>query len=315
MSNLAVIFPGQGSQSVGMLKDLSEKHPLIIDIFKHASSILGYDLWSLVSDGPAEQLNQTQYTQPALLVADYAVWKCYESLTDVRPTYLAGHSLGEYSALLCADVLSFEDALDLVKTRAIAMSDAVPSGTGAMAAIIGLSDDAVLNLCQEVAHNEVLSPVNYNSISQVVIAGHKTAVMRAVDSAKSHGAKLAKLLPVSVPSHCQLMSPALESLNECMQSKKWNNPKIPVIQNFDVLSHSSIFDMQHSLLQQLISPVRWVATIEAMSQLGVTHLIECGPGKVLAGLIKRINNQLIVSTTQTNDELVSAINLCKEFQV
>lgn len=309
MSDWAVVFPGQGSQSIGMINGFIDTFPVVRTLFADASDVLGYDLLSLVTDGPASQLNQTIYTQPALLVSAYAIWQCWQSLADFTPAFLAGHSLGEYTALLCSGVLSFSDALQLVSVRAEAMQQAVPEGVGAMAAIVGLSDDEVAVLCLEAAQGDVLSPANFNSKGQVVVAGHHQAVLRVVELATNAKAKLARLLPVSVPSHCLLMRPALDQLKQVMSSMTWHQPSVPVIQNYDVMAHSDVQGIQHSLLQQLISPVQWVSTIKAMQQHGVERIIECGPGKVLTGLIKRIDRSLACSSTHSVEDLRHAVSV------
>ena len=309
MSDWAVVFPGQGSQSVGMIDGFADAFPCVRTIFSDASDVLGYDLFSLVSSGPASQLNQTIHTQPALLVSAYAIWQCRQSLTDTTPTLMAGHSLGEYTALLCSGVLSFGDALRLVSARAQAMQQAVPEGVGAMAVIVGLPDDQVKALCLQAADNDILSPANYNSIGQVVVAGHYQAVLRVMELAKEANAKLARLLPVSVPSHCLLMQPALDQLLPVLSEITWHQPTVPVIQNYDVIAHTDLQAIQHSLLQQMISPVQWVSTIKAMQQRGVSRIIECGPGKVLTGLIKRIDRSLVCSPTQSVEDLRHAVSV------
>ena len=309
MSDWAVVFPGQGSQSVGMINGFVDAFPVVRTLFSDASDVLGYDLLSLVTDDPVSQLDQTIYTQPALLVSAYAIWQCWQSLADVAPAFFAGHSLGEYTALLCSGVLSFPDALHLVSVRAKAMQQAVPEGVGAMAAIVGLADDEVEALCLEAAQDDVLSPANFNSIGQVVVAGHYQAVLRVVELATNAKAKLARLLPVSVPSHCLLMQPASEELASVMSSMTWYQPSVPVIQNYDVMTHSDAQAIQHSLLQQLISPVQWVSTIKAMQQQGVERIIECGPGKVLTGLIKRIDRTLACSSTHSVEDLRHAVSV------
>ncbi len=286
----AWVFPGQGSQSVGMLGTLAEKSHKIQDTFTEASDCLGYDLWTLTQEGPAETLNQTIYTQPALLTAGVALWRAFSELRSGShtPAFLAGHSLGEYTALVCAGSLDFKDAITLVAERGRLMQLAVPEGVGAMAAILGLSDADVLTVCKECAEGEIVSPANYNTVGQVVIAGHKAAVMRAVEKAKSIGAKRAIVLPVSVPSHCALMKPAAEEFSTYLDSIQFKTPLIRVLHNVDARSHENPVDIRHALSQQLFSPVRWVKTIQTLFQDGVNCLIECGPGNVLTGLNKRI---------------------------
>ncbi len=304
MSQWAMIFPGQGSQSVGMLQEIAGEYPVISSTFDHASQRLGYDVWSLVSEGPVEQLNQTVYTQPALYVVEYALWQCWCEATSWRPAYLAGHSLGEYSALACAGVFSFEEGLDLVVTRATAMQSASPKGQGAMAAIIGLTDDQVVMICQACAAGDVLSPANWNAVGQVVLAGHQAAIERAIQMALAEGAKIAKHLPVSVPSHCALMQPAVEALTDQLQAMTLHQPQIPVIHNADVKVHSDSDAIRHALVQQLTGSVQWVRTIECLRDNDVTHLVECGPGKVLAGLVRRIDRQMTTWPFNTSEQLL-----------
>lgn len=285
---LAYVFPGQGSQSVGMLSELAAAYPQVGETFAEASGVLGYDLWQLVQNGPEAQLNQTDRTQPAMLAAGVAVWRVLAQATDRRPAMLAGHSLGEYSALVCAGVLEFPAAVKLVESRARFMQQAVPAGEGAMAAILGLDDEAVRTVCKEAAAGEVVEPVNFNAPGQVVIAGTAAAVERAVAKAKAAGAKRAVPLPVSVPSHCSLMQPAAEALAAELARADLRTPSINVIHNVDVRPHSDANEIRDLLARQLHNPVRWVETIRHMHDEGVTRLIECGPGKVLAGLNRRI---------------------------
>ncbi|MBY5920961.1 ACP S-malonyltransferase [Ferrimonas balearica] len=290
--NTAFVFPGQGSQTVGMLAELATEYPIIQATFAEASEALGFDLWQMVQDGPAEALNSTENTQPALLTASVAIWRAYCEAGGEQPAVMAGHSLGEYSALVCAGALKFEDAVKLVALRGRAMQEAVPAGTGAMAAIIGLDDDAIAKACAEAAQGEVVSPVNFNSPGQVVIAGHKDAVARAGEACKAAGAKRALPLPVSVPSHCELMKPAAEKLAEALSHIEVSAPAIPVINNVDVAKADSAEAIKDALVRQLYCPVRWTETVNAMADQGVEQLVECGPGKVLTGLTKRINKAL-----------------------
>jgi len=290
---LAFVFPGQGSQSVGMLNALAEYTPIVKETFAEASSALGYDLWAIASAGPDEKLNQTEITQPAMLTAGVAVWRVWNQEQGARPAVMAGHSLGEYTALTCAGVFQFTDAVKLVADRGRFMQAAVPAGQGGMAAIVGLDDDAVRKLCDENSLGEVLSAVNFNSPGQVVIAGSAKAVARAVENAKGAGAKLAKVLPVSVPSHCALMHPAAEKMRERLGQTSINIPVIPVLHNVNVKAEMSSDGIRDALVQQIESPVRWVETVQAMTAEGVTKLIECGPGKVLAGLNKRISRDAL----------------------
>jgi [acyl-carrier-protein] S-malonyltransferase len=283
----AFVFPGQGSQSVGMMAGYGDA-AVVRDTFSEASDALGLDLWAIVADGPAEVLNQTVNTQPAMLAAGVAAFRFWQQQGGTMPALMAGHSLGEYTALTCAGAIAFQDAAKLVRLRAEAMQSAVPEGIGAMAAVLGLDDDAVRAVCGEAAQGEVLAAVNFNSPGQVVIAGHKAAVDRGCALAKEKGAKRALPLPVSVPSHCALMQPAAEKLLVAMQAIEIKTPSVPVIHNADVASHSTPEAIRDALARQLYSPVRWVESMQAMQAAGVGLIAECGPGKVLAGLNKRI---------------------------
>jgi [acyl-carrier-protein] S-malonyltransferase len=272
-----------------MLNALAAGFPQVKDTFAEASAALGHDLWAIVAGGPEDRLNQTEITQPAMLAAAVAVWRVWQSDGGPMPTLMAGHSLGEYSALSCAGAIAFGDAVKLVAERGRLMQAAVPAGQGGMAAIVGLDDDAVRQLCETSAQGDVLSPVNFNSPGQVVIAGTAAAVARAVENAKGAGAKLAKMLPVSVPSHCALMHPAAEQMRERLQAVKIDPPRIPVLHNVHVRTETEPDAIRAALVRQIESPVRWVETIQKMTADGVTKLIECGPGKVLTGLNKRID--------------------------
>lgn len=285
----AFLFPGQGSQSVGMMNGLAQ-YPEIKQTFDEATAALGEDLWKLVSEGPAETLNQTTYTQPAMLTADIATWRVYLAQGGVRPAFMAGHSLGEIAALVAAGALEFADAVKLTRFRAEAMQNAVPEGAGAMAAVLGLDDDTLRAVCIQAAQGEVLEAVNLNSPGQVVIAGNKAAVERGMALAKEKGAKRALLLPVSVPSHSSLMKPAAEKFRAYLESIHLRTPEIPVLQNADVKSYSDPAAIKDALARQLHAPVRWVETMQALAAQGVTRCVECGPGKVLSGLAKRIND-------------------------
>ncbi|RFA29969.1 [acyl-carrier-protein] S-malonyltransferase [Alkalilimnicola ehrlichii] len=285
---LAYVFPGQGSQAVGMLAELAEAYDVVKRTFDEASDSLGYDLWNLVQQGPEADLNRTDRTQPAMLVAGVAVWRVLAEQGAPKPALLAGHSLGEYTALVCAEALAFGDAVALVADRGRFMQEAVPEGEGAMAAILGLDDDQVRAACDEAAQGEVVEPVNFNAPGQVVIAGAKAAVERAVDAAKAAGAKRALPLPVSVPSHCALMKPASERLAERLNNITVSAPTIPVVHNADVSKAGDADAVRERLVRQLYSPVRWVETIQGMASEGIEQVVECGPGKVLAGLNKRI---------------------------
>lgn len=287
----AFVFPGQGSQSLGMMQGF-DSLPVVRETFEEAGAVLKQDLWQLVTSGPLEALNQTINTQPAMLAAGVAVYRAWQQVGGNQPAFMAGHSLGEYSALVASSALAFADALPLVRYRAEVMQEAVAEGVGGMAAILGLDDDAVRAVCAEAAQGEVLEAVNFNSPGQVVIAGHKAAVERGMELAKARGAKRALPLPVSVPSHCSLMKPAAEKLALYLQSVKLNVPQVAVLHNADVKSYSSAAEIRDALVRQLYQPVRWVETIQALAAAGVTHVAECGPGKVLAGLNKRIVAEL-----------------------
>ncbi len=285
---IAFVFPGQGSQSVGMLAELAEKFPVIESTFAEASEVLGYDLWSLVQNGPAEDLNATDKTQPAMLASGVAVWRLWQAQGGEKPAVMAGHSLGEYTALVCADVISFASAIKLVEARGRFMQSAVAAGEGGMAAILGLEDDAVVALCEACAEDEVLEAVNFNTPGQVVIAGNASAVNRAVEKAVDAGAKKAVPLPVSVPSHCALMRPAADELKKMLVDAEISVPTIPVIHNVDVVTLTDADAIRDALVRQLFQPVQWVKTINKMLEESVDQVVECGPGKVLAGLNKRI---------------------------
>jgi [acyl-carrier-protein] S-malonyltransferase len=284
---LAFVFPGQGSQSVGMLAEY-DGHPVVRATIDEASAVLGQDLWALVADGPPEALSQTVNTQPLMLATGIAVWRAWLAAGGARPAVVAGHSLGEYTALVAAEALSLGDALPLVRFRAQAMQEAVPAGVGAMAAVMGLDDAGVAAACAEAAQGQCVEPVNFNAPSQVVIAGHKEAVERATVAAKARGAKRAILLPVSAPFHSSLLKPAAERLAERLAGIEFRAPTIPVLHNVDVSEHPTSDTIRAALAGQAASPVRWVETIEAFAGRGVGHVVECGPGKVLAGLNKRI---------------------------
>lgn len=285
---LACVFPGQGSQSVGMLNGLAAEFPQVRECFAEASTALGFDLWELVSVGPEDKLNQTEHTQPAMLAAGVAAWRVWCAQAGPMPAVMAGHSLGEYTALVCADALDFRDAVLLVRDRGRFMQAAVPAGQGAMAAILGLDDDVVVRVCAEQAQGEVAAAVNFNSPGQVVIAGHTGAVQRAVDAAKAAGAKRAVVLPVSVPSHCALMQGAAQQMAQRLAQVEVRVPRIPVIHNASVTIAGTPAAVRANLVEQMHAPVRWVETIRKMTAEGVDKLLECGPGRVLMGLNKRI---------------------------
>ncbi len=286
-ASLAFVFPGQGSQSLGMLAELGAQQSVVVDTFAEASSALGYDLWALTQTGPEEQLNQTDKTQPAILAASIAIWRLWQAEGGAQPAFVAGHSLGEYSALVAAGSLPFADAIKLVELRGQLMQQAVPAGQGGMAAILGLEDADVLAACAEAAQGEVVSAVNFNAPGQVVIAGSAAAVERAIEACKAKGAKRAMALPVSVPSHCDLMRPAAERFASSVESIEWQAPQIPLVQNVSAAVVADLEVLKRDLLAQLYSPVRWVESMVALGDRGVTSLVECGPGKVLSGLNKR----------------------------
>ncbi len=304
---LAFVFPGQGSQSVGMMQGWGERAE-VRATFAEASDALGFDLWALVAEGPADLLNQTVNTQPAMLAADVAAWRAWQAAGGATPALLAGHSLGEYAALVAAGALNFADAIRLVRFRAEAMQAAVPEGVGAMAAILGLDDDAVRAVCADAAAGEVVEAVNLNSPGQVVIAGNKAAVERAMVLAKEKGAKRALPLPVSVPSHSSLMQPAADKLLAHLQGIAIATPAIPVLHNTDVQRHAEPEAIRAALAKQLHTPVRWVETVQALKADGIERVIECGPGKVLAGLSKRIDDSLPALALVDEASLAAALN-------
>ncbi|MDO5070976.1 MAG: ACP S-malonyltransferase [Pasteurella multocida] len=300
MKKFAMVFPGQGSQAVGMLAELATEYPVVEETFKQASDVLGYDLWQLVQQGPAEELNKTWQTQPALLAASVAIYRVWqEKYPHLKPDVMAGHSLGEYSALVCAGALDFQDAVKLVELRGKLMQQAVPEGTGAMYAIIGLDNEAIIAACADAAQGEVVSAVNFNSPGQVVIAGAKAAVERAAAACKDAGAKRALPLAVSVPSHCALMKPAADQLAVSLDNIAIRTPTTAVINNVDVACETENSEIRHALVRQLYSPVRWTETVERMAKDGVQVLVEVGPNKVLTGLTKRIVADL--QATAVND--------------
>ncbi|GEA60636.1 ACP S-malonyltransferase [Vibrio comitans] len=306
MSKFAIVFPGQGSQSLGMLAELGEQFDIVKQTFAEASEVLGYDLWALIQDGPVEDLNQTHRTQPALLASSVAVWRVWNEQDLATPELLAGHSLGEYSALVCAGVIDFKEAIKLVELRGQLMQEAVPAGTGAMYAIIGLADDAIAKACEDAAQGEVVSPVNFNSPGQVVIAGNKAAVERAGALCKEAGAKRALPLPVSVPSHCALMKPAADRLAEALKDIEFNAPTLPVINNVDVVAETDPAKIKDALVRQLYCPVRWTEGVQKMHEQGVEKLLELGPGKVLTGLTKRIVKSLTAAAVNDTASLEAA---------
>lgn len=308
MTRTACVFPGQGSQTVGMLKELADDFPVVTDTFKEASDTLGYDLWDLVQHDEEGRLNETHITQPALLTASVAIWRVLQE-QGLQVDYLAGHSLGEYSALVCGGAMAFTDAVKLVESRGKYMQQAVPAGAGAMFAIIGLDDAAIAEICQQtaIATGDVVAPVNFNSPGQVVIAGEKNAAQQAADACKEAGAKRALPLAVSVPSHCELMRPAADQLDDALSSITINTPKINIVNNVDVNIETDPQAIRSALVRQLYCPVQWTRTVEYLASAGVERVIEVGPGKVLTGLGKRIDKSLESVAVNTPDS-VSALN-------
>lgn len=307
-SQLAFVFPGQGSQSVGMLVGLADQYPIVSETFAEASLGAGVDLWKIAADGPAEVLNRTENTQPALLAASVAVWRVWQAQGGPMPSMLAGHSLGEYSALVCAGALSLHDGAALVAERGRLMQAAVPAGVGAMAAVLGGDDAVIAEVCREVAGDEVVAPANYNSPGQVVIAGNTAAVDRALEKLTGLGVKKTVKLAVSVPSHTALMREAADSLAERMQAIEWRMPSLPVVQNADARACDNLDDIRDGLKRQLFMPVRWSDCVRELASAGVTRLAECGPGKVLTGLGKRIDRSLEGRAIGSPDNLDAAIS-------
>lgn len=305
--SLAIVFPGQGSQSLGMLSELAAGEPLINETFKQASDVLGYDLWRLAQDGPEDELNRTDKTQPAMLAAGVAVWRAWQHAGGAVPGVVAGHSLGEYTALVCAGAMQFTDAVALVEERGRCMQSAVPAGVGAMAAILGLDDATITDVCVRAADTEVVAPVNFNSPGQVVIAGNAAAVQRAMELAKEAGAKRALPLAVSVPSHCSLMQPAAEQFAERLAQTVITTPSILVMQNVDAKLHDEPDVIRENLKKQLYCPVQWVLTVQNLGARGVTRIVEAGPGKVLAGLGKRIDKSIANAAVYDPDSLAAAL--------
>lgn len=310
-NTLSFVFPGQGSQSVSMLSDLGKTFPLVKETFEQASDILSFDLWKLVQEGPIEALNQTHRTQPAMLAAGVSVWRVWCENSEVRPGWMAGHSLGEYTALVCSNTISFTDGIALVSERGRLMQAAVPVGVGAMAAILGLADHQLIEVCANSAENEVVAAVNFNAPGQVVIAGHASAVDRAMKAAKDVGAKRTIKLPVSVPSHCALMTSAAEKLAIKLQEIKITPPKIKLIHNVSAATHNASQTIPQLLKEQLYQPVRWVESIQSMYNQGVSTFLECGPGKILLGLNKRIAKDakhMNIADTATFNQVLEQIN-------
>jgi [acyl-carrier-protein] S-malonyltransferase len=306
--NLAIVFPGQGSQSVGMMNELLATESELSSIFDSASEVLGYDLLDIINFGPEKKLNQTKITQPALVASAYATWLMCKDILQSSPTVFAGHSLGEYTALVCAGVIEFQDAIALVAERGKCMQKAVPLDTGAMAAILGLENEQIAQICIVAAENEIVSAANFNSPEQVVIAGDKSAVERAIVMARDIGAKRALLLPVSVPSHCWLMKEAADEFAITLNKTHFNDAETPVIQNVNAEVKTKSNEIKKALLEQLYMPVHWVDSINRMQSMGVNKIIECGPGKVLSGLIKRIDRSIQTHSVQNKISLMKALN-------
>ena len=308
-NNVGFVFPGQGSQKVGMLAEAGAEYSVVIDTFQEASEAVGYDMWALVQEGEQEQLNMTETTQPVLLTSSVALWRAWQAQGGVTPSIMAGHSLGEFSALVCAGALKFTDAVQLVKQRGAFMQTAVPVGEGAMAAIIGVDDEVINNICTEVASEtgNCVAAVNFNSPGQVVIAGHAGAVDVAIGKLKEAGAKRAMPLPVSAPFHTDLMRPAGEKLAEAIASIEINSPIIPVVHNVHAKTENSPERIRELLVEQIYSPVRWVSCIEQIQVQGAERLVECGPGKVLSGLNRRINKALQSFSVESPADLAAAV--------
>lgn len=309
---LAFVFPGQGSQSVGMLSNLAQSQPEIKATFAAASEVLGYDLWQLVQEGPERALMATERTQPAMLTAGVAVWKVWRTWGGPQPHMMAGHSLGEYTALVCAGAMNFADAVALVADRGRFMQEAVPHGVGAIAAILGLAEDEVELLCEEESQEEVVTPVNYNAPGQIVIAGHTGAVDRVLQRARASGAKRTVVLPMSVPAHSPLMQEATARFEKRLVQVPLSHPRVPILHNTDVSSHNSDKEIRKAMARQLASPVRWAETIRAFAEQGMNTVIECGPGKVLTTLCKRINRRLNTLPVFDESSLKTALQQTRE---
>lgn len=308
-NNIAFVFPGQGSQKVGMLAELAQQYPIIESTFAQASAVLGYDLWALSQHGPQEELNLTECTQPLLLTASVAIWRLWKELGGADPALMAGHSLGEFSALVCSGVISFEEGVALVRNRGAYMQTAVPVGVGAMAAIIGLDDAGVEAACASVAGDECVVPVNYNSPGQVVIAGHADAVAKAIDACKAAGAKRGMPLPVSAPFHTPLMQPAGEKLAIDINALTFNAPAIPIVHNVHAKTEADPAAIKALMIKQIAAPVLWTSSIETMVAAGIDTVIECGAGNVASGLARRVHKPLVAGTTDTLAAIESALAL------
>lgn len=309
MTNLAFVFPGQGSQKIGMLAELAEQNPIIEKTFSEASEVLGYDMWDLIQQGAQEDINLTQRTQPILLTCSVAIWRLWNEKLGATPSQMAGHSLGEWSALVCANVIDFADGLRIVEARGKYMQQAVPVGQGAMAAIIGLDDQAILDACAEAGDLGVVDAVNFNAPGQVVIAGSNDAVERAMDICKAAGAKRALPLSVSAPFHTSLMKPAADNLAEMVNAVSFRAPEVPIMHNVHARNEQDPEAIKALMLEQIYSPVKWVDCVKQLKEGGVSTLVECGPGKVLSGLVKRIDRDLISVATETVADFDAALTI------
>lgn len=309
MSNLAFVFPGQGSQKIGMLAELAEQNPIIQKTFNEASEVLGYDMWQLIQQGAQEEINLTQRTQPILLTCSVAIWRLWNEKQGASPSQMAGHSLGEWSALVCSNVIDFADGLKIVEARGKFMQQAVPVGQGAMAAIIGLDDQAILEACTEANALGVVDAVNFNAPGQVVIAGSNVAVERAMEICKDAGAKRALPLPVSAPFHTSLMKPAADNLADMVNAVTFRSPEVPIMHNVHAQNEQDPQAIKALMLEQIYSPVKWVDCVKQLKQSGVSTLVECGPGKVLSGLAKRIDRELTAVATESAADFDAALTL------
>ena len=308
MSKLAFVFPGQGSQKVGMLADLEQKNKQVSDTFAEASDVLGYDMWKMVQEGPQEEINLTERTQPILLTSSVAIWRIWGDKQGQKPSFMAGHSLGEWSALVCSETVSFSDALKIVQSRGQCMQKAVPVGKGAMAAIIGLEDSIIIEACQSASEIGVVDAVNFNAPGQVVIAGSISAVNQAIEECKQAGAKRALPLPVSAPFHTSLMKPAADQLSELVNSVTFKQPSVPVVHNVHAETEENSDTIKTLMLEQIYKPVRWVDCVKTLKSRGVNTIVECGPGKVLCGLNKRIDKELLSLATDDQSSFEATLS-------
>ena len=308
MSKLAFVFPGQGSQKIGMLADLAQAYSQVIETFNEASDVLGYDMWQLVQNGSPDDINLTERTQPILLASSVAIWRIWRAKQGTEPSLMAGHSLGEWSALVCSEVVGFADALNIVRARGQYMQQAVPVGEGAMAAIIGLEDQSIIDACKVASEKGVVDAVNFNAPGQVVIAGASSAVDLAIDLCKQAGAKRALPLPVSAPFHTSLMQPAAEALSELVNATLFEQPTIPIVHNVHAQTENQADSIKALMLKQIYKPVRWVDCVKSLKSNGVTTVIECGPGKVLSGLNKRIDSELLSLATDNHESFDATLS-------